>query len=177
MVHFTATIEKFEEKGDKTGWTYITISKELAQELKPGNKKAFRVQGFLDAHPFKGISLIPMGGGDFIMALNATVRKQIKKGRGDLLKVKLEVDTDPVKPPPELLECLEDEPDALHHFNTLPPSHQNYFTRWINEAKTEPTKAKRIAQALNALKKGIDFGAMIRSISRDNNALYGLKEI
>lgn len=92
MVQFATTIQKFDQKGDKTGWTYIAVSAELAQRLLPGNKKAFRVQGFLDTHSFKGISLIPMGGGDFIMALNAPLRKRIKKRCGDQVKVKLEVD-------------------------------------------------------------------------------------
>ncbi|HVG14148.1 MAG TPA: DUF1905 domain-containing protein, partial [Chitinophagaceae bacterium] len=87
MVQFTTTIQKFDQQGDKTGWTYITIAAEQAQALIPGNKKAFRVKGFLDVHPFEGISLIPMGGGDFIMALNAPLRKRIKKGCGDHVKV------------------------------------------------------------------------------------------
>ena len=39
MVEFTATLEKFGKKGEKTGWTYIEIPADVAQEIKPGNKK------------------------------------------------------------------------------------------------------------------------------------------
>lgn len=169
MIQFTSTISKFDDQGEKTGWRYIHLSSELAQQLMPGNKKAFRVKGYLDDHRFEKVSLIPMGGGNFIMAINATMRKAIHKKEGAMVYVKMEVDTTPIVPPVELLECLADEPQALAHFNQLPKSHQNYFTRWINEAKTEATKTKRIAQAVTALSQGMDFGETIRSIKAEKN--------
>ncbi len=79
MVCFSTIIKKFEEKGEKTGWTYIDIQAGIAQQLIPNNKKAFRVKGKLDEYIFEGISLVPMGGGDFIMPINATIRKNIRK--------------------------------------------------------------------------------------------------
>ncbi|MEJ0102256.1 MAG: DUF1905 domain-containing protein [Bacteroidota bacterium] len=71
MVQYTATILQFAEQGEKTGWTYIEIPADIAQKLKPGNKKSFRVKGKLDNHPIKKVALLPMGGGRFIMPLNA----------------------------------------------------------------------------------------------------------
>ena len=44
MIKFTATILKFDKQGEKTGWTYIIIPSEMAQQLYPGNKKSFRVK-------------------------------------------------------------------------------------------------------------------------------------
>ena len=35
MIQFTTTIHKFGVKGEKTGWTYIEIPADLAQQLKP----------------------------------------------------------------------------------------------------------------------------------------------
>lgn len=173
MVQFTATIQKFEKQGEKTGWTYIEIPEKTALQLKPANKKAFRVKGLLDAFAFEGLSLVPMGGGNFILALNATIRKGIGKTKGAIVKVQLEVDDKPVLPPPELLECLADEPAALQLFNSLAKSHQNYFTKWIESAKTDETKAKRIAQAVTALSRKMDFGEMIRAAKKDRNDLRG----
>lgn len=43
-VQFTTTIHKFDKQGEKTGWTYFEIPADLAQKLKPGNKKSFRVK-------------------------------------------------------------------------------------------------------------------------------------
>jgi hypothetical protein len=171
MVCFTTIIKRFEEKGEKTGWTYIDIYAGIAQQLMPGNKKTFRVKGKLDDYIFEGISLVPMGGGDFIMAINATIRKNIRKRKGNNLKVQLEIDNKPVLPPPELIECLQDEPSALNHFYSLPKSHQNYFTRWIESAKTIQTKSKRIALSVNALSTGKSFSEMFRAMKERRDAL------
>lgn len=162
MVLFTTTIMKFDEQRDKTGWTYITISANIAQQLKPGNKRSFRVKGFLDSYPFNGISLLPKGGGNFIMPLNATIRKNIGKRKGAIVQVNMEQDQQPLQRPEWLTECLEYEPEAFAFFDKLPKSHQHYFIKWIESAKTEPTKTKRIAQTVSALSKGLGFGEMIR---------------
>jgi hypothetical protein len=166
-IQFTTTIKRFQEYAEKTGWTYIEIPGALAEKLVPENKKGFRVKGFLDDYEFEGISLLPMGGGDFILTLNGTVRKKIRKTKGDKVSVKIEVDTKPLLPPAELLQCLEDEPDALVRFESLTKSHRNYFTNWINSAKTEATKAKRIAASLNALAAGLGFVEAYRSIKKN----------
>jgi hypothetical protein len=173
MVEFTTTILKFAQQGEKTGWSYIEIKASLAQKIKPGNKKPFRVKGKLDDYVFKGAAVMPMGGGDFIMALNATMRKAIGKNKGATLKVRIEADDAVIKPPAELLECLQDEPTALAFFKTLTKGRQNYYGNWIKSAKTEPTKAKRIAQAINALSKGWHFGIMMRMQKKDKQDLLG----
>ena len=135
MIRFKTTILQFDEQGEKTGWTYIRISAAQAQMLMPGNKKSFRVKGRLDEHAIKGMALIPMGEGEFIMALNASVRKVLRKRKGDALQVELEVDKKKIEPPKELLECLADEPQAREYFCSLPKSHQNYFGTWVKTAK------------------------------------------
>src|SRR5688572_29259049 len=113
MVQFVATILKFDRQGEKTGWTYIEIPATIAQKLKPDTKKSFRVKGKLDDYTIKGIALLPMGGGDFIMPLNGAIRKGIRKFKGARLQVKLEFDEEPLKLSADLLECLSDEPKAL----------------------------------------------------------------
>ena len=128
MVQFTTTISKFEKQGEKTGWTYIEIPADIAQELKPGNKKSFRVKGKLDNHKIAGISLLPMGGGSFIMALNATMRKGIGKRQGAMVKVQLEEDKKGYQLNKDFLECLQDEPKALNVFEAMPKSYQNYYS-------------------------------------------------
>lgn len=162
MIKFKATIEQFGEKGEKSGWTYIEIPLDLAEKLNPDHKKAFRVKGKLDNHSFEFVSLTPMGEGNYIMALNAAIRKAIKKRKGDDVQVQMEPDTQ-VKPLSDVfLECLEEDTKALFFFNSLPKSHQRYFSNWIESAKTDATKAKRIAQALTGLSMQMDFGEMIR---------------
>ena len=173
MVKFKTTILQFAQQGDKTGWTYIVVPQKIAEQLKPGHKKTFRVKGKLDEFAIKAIALLPRGDGSFIMAVNATMRKGIKKHKGATLQVQLAVDDNEPKPPKELLECLADDPDAAAFFNSLNKGHKNYFSNWIKSAKTEPTKTKRIAQAITALARKQDFGTMIRALKKDREDLMG----
>lgn len=168
MVRFTAIIKKFDRQGEKTGWTYIEIPASVAKTMNSTNKKGFRVKGKLDNYDFSMVALLPMGGGDFIMALNAAMRKAIKKQKGATVQVQMMVDVNEIKPPDELIECLEDEPEAMQYFKSLTKGHQNYFTNWISSAKTDPTKAKRIAATLNALNKKWDFGQMLRAMKKND---------
>lgn len=172
MLSFTTTILKFSKQGEKTGWTYIIVPDKIAKKLNPGVKKSYRVKGKLDDLAIEKTALIPMGKGDFILPFNAAMRKGTGKRLGATIKVQLEQDDSPILAPPELLECLEDEPEALKYFNALPQGHRNYFTKWIDSAKTEPTKTKRIALVVKTMVRKMDFGAMLRE-ERDERKLLG----
>jgi hypothetical protein len=167
-VQFKVTIHKFEKQGEKTGWTYIEIPPDIAQRIKPGNKKSFRVKGKLDNYKINGVALIPMGSGAFIMALNGGMRRGIGKRKGAMLKVQLEEDKSEFQFNKDFIECLADEPAATAFFKSLAGSHQRYFSKWIDEAKTEPTKTKRIAWAVTALSKKQGYPEMIRSHQKKN---------
>jgi hypothetical protein len=163
MVKFTTIIEKFGEMGEKTGWTYIPVSAEIAERLKPGCRQSFRVKGKLDALVIEAQALIPVGDGKFILPLKADLRRKLGKKKGDALVVHIEEDKKPYQIDEDLLECLEDEPAALATFNGLTGSHQRYFSKWIESAKTNPTRIKRITMAVNALAKGWGYPEMIRA--------------
>lgn len=173
MVKFSTTILKFDSQGEKTGWTYIIIPAKIAQQLNPGIKKSFRVKGKLDEFIIEKVALMPMGEGDFIMAVNAAIRKGIRKQKGATLKIELEVDKSPILPPSELMECMADEPEALKYYNSLPQGHRNYFTKWIDSAKTDATKAKRIALVIKTMIRKMDFGAMLREERDERKKLMG----
>ena len=168
MIQFNALIKKFDSQGEKTGWTYIEIPAAIGQKLMPGNKRSFRVKGRLDHFHFENIALLPMGDGGFIMALNAAIRKKIQKSKGASVKVILEMDLSPAILDPDLMECLAGEPGALSFFNELTPGHRKYFGNWISSAKTDPTRIKRIALALDALSRKMNYGEMIRALMAKN---------
>ncbi len=162
MVSFKATLQKFDKKGEKTGWTYFEIPAEIANALNPNVRTSYRVKGRLDQYVIKLVALIPMGDGDFIIPFNADMRRGIRKKEGDTLEVELEIDTDPLPQSEDLLVCLEDEPKALAYFNKLPVSHQNYYSKWIESAKTIETKTKRIAMTIKGMAMGLDYGQTLR---------------
>jgi len=163
MTRYTTIIKQFEQQGEKTGWSYIDVPAKIGELLNPGVKKSYRVKGRLDKYPIEAVALLPMGGGDFIIPMNADIRKGTGKRKGDKITVELEVDhhPEPVRSP-EFMACLQDDPEAFTFFNSLAKSHREYFMKWIESAKTEQTKSKRIAQSLTGLSRKMDYGAMIR---------------
>jgi hypothetical protein len=163
MVNFTATLQKFQKKGEKTGWTYLEITSAQAQKLKPGTKVSFRVKGTLDSYPIEKTSLLPMGDGQFILPFNAKLRKGTGKGAGDKIKASLELDERKLQLSGDLLACLKDEPAALAFFKKLPPSHQQYYSKWIESAKTIQTKTKRITVTVLACSRSMGYGDMMRA--------------
>lgn len=161
-IRFKALLEKYQQKGEKSGWTFLAIPSSTANKLNPGVKKSFRVKGKLDKVTIKQVALIPVGEGNFILPINQTLRKQLKKIIGEKVSLALSVDEAAFTLSEDLLNCLQVEPAAYDYFKKLAPSHQRYFSKWVEEAKTSFTKEKRILLTLEAMSKQKSFGEMLR---------------
>ena len=162
MITFKAILQKFGDKGEKTGWTYLEIPAHIAHEIKPDCKVSFRVKGMIDNFTVKLLALLPMGEGNFIIPINAKIRKKICKEEGAIVTINLEEDTDELPQSEELMICLEDEPKALEMFLKLPKSHQLYYSKWIESAKTIETKTKRITMTIHGMLMGMNYPEMLK---------------
>jgi hypothetical protein len=163
MIQFSTRILRFDKKGEKTGWSYIQISAGQAQKLNPDCKVSFRVKGQLDHYAFEKVALLPMGDGSFILPMNGKIRKALEKHQGDTVHVTMQLDKRTLTLSKDLMDCLKEDPDAFTFFKTLPKSHQQYFSNWIESAKTTQTKTKRIVMAITGLSNKQGFGEMIRA--------------
>lgn len=168
MVAFEAEIKRFDKNGEKTGWYYIDLPFDLAQKIKPGIKTAYRVKGNLGPYAIRQVALVPIGEGNFIIALNSEMRKNIKKQLGDKILVSLEAETEEMPLSDDLLASLELEPEALEKFNSFPKSHQRYYSNWVDSAKTFETKTKRIQMCIYGLSHNMDYGQMIRHFKKES---------
>ena len=163
MITIKAEIERFSEMGEKTGWSYVFIPQVLANEIKPGCKKSFRVKGRIDQVQITGMATVPMGEGDFIIALKASLRKQLRKEKGAVVELQLEEDKDfKIEIPEDLELCLSDEEHLMAGFMKLPMSHRNWYINWLNSAKTETTRTKRRVKIVSAMDRGLTFSEMMR---------------
>jgi Domain of unknown function (DUF1905)/Bacteriocin-protection, YdeI or OmpD-Associated len=167
MVKFKTIIEKAGKLGEKTGWTYVIFPATVARKLSP-SKVSFRIKGKLDAHPIKGVAILPMGKGTFMLPINADLRKATGKKNGDKLTLEIELDTKKPVVTSDLIKCLETEPDSLIFFKSLPKSHQLYFSKWIESAKTIATKTKRITMAVIAMSKRHGYPEMMRAAKKND---------
>lgn len=59
-----------------------------------------------------------------------------------------------VSMPPALEAALAKDPAARVAFEALPPSHRRQWQLWINEAKREETRHRRVARAVEDVREG-----------------------
>lgn len=142
-------LQKFPGKG---GWTYTEVPGVLQNKNAPFG--FVRVRGSIDGYEIKGYHMMPMKNGKLFLPIKAAIRKKIGKQKGDYVHVILYADDLPNELPEELKICLEDEPAAFEAFNACTHGEQKAFIDWIYSAKTEQTKAERIAKSIDALLKG-----------------------
>jgi hypothetical protein len=113
--------------------------------------------------PFRS-TLVPRGGGRHRLFLNGEVREAAGVGEGDRVRVELRIDRAPRAPevPPDLARAL-DEARAGAAFEGLTPFKRREILVWIEAARREDTRNKRIAKAvehaLGVREKAIDRAA------------------
>ncbi len=59
-----------------------------------------------------------------------------------------------LKIPDYFIDALKEVPESLETFNGFPYSHQKEYVEWVTEAKTEATREKRLATAVEWLAEG-----------------------
>lgn len=90
------------------------------------------------------------------MGLNRAVRKEAGVEAGDTVEVKIELDTAPreVEIPEALADALAEDSEARAAFDRLAYSHRKEYARWIEEAKRDETRKRRVVNALEMLREG-----------------------
>lgn len=59
-----------------------------------------------------------------------------------------------IEVPDDVQKALKKDKKAVEIFNAFAPSHKKEYLQWITEAKTEPTRNKRIETMIEWLKEG-----------------------
>lgn len=165
LVILEVELHRYDKNADKTGWTFIHLPAALASELSSA-KRTFRVKGKMDNYSFQQVATVPIGEGDFIIPFNATMRKATGKKVGDKLLLQIEPDTSELSVSEDLLNTLAVDEEALVQFQSLLPSHQQYFSKWVESAKTLPTKSDRLSKCLFAMQYKMDYSQMIRHFKK-----------
>lgn len=147
LINQNYQLQKFPGKG---GWTYAEIPEIVQNKDNPFGWVT--VSGWIDNYELKQYKLMPKGNGKLFLPVKAGIRKAIGKQAGDWVQLKLKVDDSPTEIPQELLDCfaLEDK-KLLHSFQSLTDGEKKTHIDYIFSAKTEETKAKRIADLLTKL--------------------------
>ena len=94
--------------------------------------------------------------GEFLLGLNRAVRQEAGVEAGDTVEVELELDTAPreVEVPEALANALAEDSRARAAFERLAYTHRKEYASWIEEAKRDETRQRRVAQTLGRLRQG-----------------------
>jgi uncharacterized protein YdeI (YjbR/CyaY-like superfamily) len=108
----------------------------------------------IEGVPYRG-TLTRMGTECHVLGIRKEIREQVGKTFGDEVEITVEEDTEPrvVKTPADLIQALETEPDVKAFFEKLPYTHQKEYVTWIEEAKKDETRQRRIAKTIGMLKQ------------------------
>ena len=119
-----------------------------------GSKRP-KVKAMIEGVPYRG-TLVRMGTENYLLLILKSIREQIGRTFGDEIKVSVELDVDErvVTVPAELKRAFKENPKAKAAFEKLSYTHQREYVNWINEAKKEETRARRIAKTMEMLVKG-----------------------
>jgi bifunctional DNA-binding transcriptional regulator/antitoxin component of YhaV-PrlF toxin-antitoxin module len=131
-------------------WTFAVVSPKAIKEA--GLRARMRVSGTIDGVPFRS-SLMPRGKGILFVVVPQPIRDRIGKSAGDSVELSVAADLKPVvlRVPPDFRRALGNE---RPRFDALAPSHRKAFLDWIEGAKQAETRARRITQAVDMVRRG-----------------------
>ncbi|GAA4325526.1 YdeI/OmpD-associated family protein [Pontixanthobacter gangjinensis] len=146
-------LEKFPGKG---GWTYAKIP-EISQD-KNNPFGWVLVKGNIDDFQIRNFKLMPMGEGKVFLPVKTEIRKKIGKQAGDYVRITLYPDDTNIEIPEEIIDCFKDEPEEIKRkFISLSEGQKKAYLDWIYEAKTDDTKATRILEMMEKLRRNLGF--------------------
>jgi uncharacterized protein YdeI (YjbR/CyaY-like superfamily) len=117
-------------------------------------KKRFPVVATVNGYTWR--TTVARMGGEALLGLNRAVRQEAGVEAGDKVDVRLELDEAPreVDVPQALAKALEADDEARAAFEKLAYTHRKEFARWIEEAKRDETRERRVTNTIAMLRKG-----------------------
>jgi hypothetical protein len=132
--------------------TGLVVPDEVVTALGAGRRPAVSVT--VGLHTYR-TTVAPMGG-RFLVPLSAANRAAAGVTAGERVRVEIECDTAPreVVVPADLAEALGHDPAVQRVFDGLSYTHRKEWVRWIEEAKKEETRRKRVSRTIVELRQG-----------------------
>jgi hypothetical protein len=135
--------------GGKTA-TGIEVPEEVVAAL--GSSRRPAVRATIAGYSYR-TSVASMRG-RFMLPISAAVREAAGVAAGDDVDVSLELDTEPrvVTVPADFAAALAEDVEAARRFDALAYSHKQRFVLSVEGAKTDETRRRRIAKAVETLR-------------------------
>lgn len=158
---FEAPIEKFGVGKTKKIWyNVLFLPKELEVDLPFKTYPRLRVDGEIADVPIAN-AFMPTGDERYYVIVSPNVLKSAKVGLGDTVEMRFRVaDQDYVEVPEPLYKAVQRTEAIRETWAGLTPGKQRMLAQHVLSAKTDPTRQKRIKEAIEAL---MSHGADLRA--------------
>jgi hypothetical protein len=139
------------ELGGKTA-TGFEVPADVVETLGRGKRPPVTVR--IGEHQYR--STVAVMDGRYLLPLSAENREAAGVAAGDEVEVELELDTAPreVDLPDDLARALDAEPHARRTFDALSNSNRKWHVLQVTGAKSDETRARRIAKSVATLREG-----------------------
>lgn len=142
---FTATLEPA-----GGGGVFIPFPYDVKKEFGKGKVP---ITCTIDGEPYRG-TMVKYGTPYHVIIVLKSIREKIKKAAGDKVKVVLKEDTaERTVDVPDDFKKLLKKNKLEEGFNKMSYSHRKEWMLWINDAKKEETRFRRIEKAIEKLKE------------------------
>jgi uncharacterized protein YdeI (YjbR/CyaY-like superfamily) len=129
----------------------VVLDEDIVATVGEGAKR-FPVAATVNDYTWR--TTVTRMGGEYLLGLSRAVREAAGVEAGDEVAVALSLDTAPreVEIPEALAQALAGDPDAQAAFEKLSYSHRKEYARWVDEAKREETRHRRVEKTLEKLR-------------------------
>ncbi len=150
MKSFDARLQRPEGTGTST---YLDVPFSVPDEF--GSKGQVKVKATVNGVPYRS-SLLPRGDGTHYLVVGKPIRDQAHATEGDTVRVTVELDAEPrsVTTPEDLEQALAANAVAQAAYAGLSYSHRKAWVEWIEAARQEETRRRRIASAVERIARG-----------------------
>jgi len=117
-----------------------------------GGAKRISVRGTVNGEPFR-CTLVPRGDGAHRVAVHSRIWRALGVDAGDKITVELEADDAPIEPrvPTDFQRALDRNAEAAEALARKTPRARREIVRWIESAKAQATRDKRIEISMDLL--------------------------
>jgi hypothetical protein len=144
---------KIHTAGSGTGGACVFFPYDVQKEFGTGGRVPVKVT--FDGVPYTG-SMIKYGAPQHMLPILKAIREKIGKGLGETVAVVVwKDDARRVLTIPAAFKSLLKKEGLLAGFEKLSFTHRKEYVRWIEEAKKEETRQRRLEKAVAMLKKGV----------------------
>ena len=132
--------------------TGVRVPDDVIAALGPSRRPP--VQVTLNGYTYR--TTVAVMSGAFMFPVSADVRANAGVAGGDEVDVEIVLDTEPreVSVPADLQAALDADSEACQCFQSMSYSHKSAYVLWIESAKKDETRQRRIHEAITMLKEG-----------------------